>query len=74
MLSEKIAFAIPAAVVAWAAWLVAQRLDAAMTGWPLRVQARYVKAGRPSGYHDRLKAARALYAAWTHEEATVWQM
>ncbi len=28
------------------------------------------RPGRPPGYHDRLKAIRALYAAWTHEEAT----
>ncbi|MDI2077076.1 hypothetical protein [Bradyrhizobium sp. Mp27] len=45
-----------------------------MARWSLRVQARYIKAGQPPGYHDRLKTIRALYAAWTHEEATVWQM
>ncbi|MET4238576.1 hypothetical protein [Bradyrhizobium sp. RT10b] len=73
-MSETIAFAVPTAVIAWIAWLVARRIGAVMNGWPLRIQARYVSAGRPADYHDRLKATRALYAAWTHEEATVWSM
>ena len=74
MLPEIIAYGIVIAVVAGVAWVVAQRLGASMTRWSLRVQARYIKAGQPPGYHDRLKTIRALYAAWTHEEATVWQM
>ncbi|CUU18027.1 hypothetical protein BjapCC829_26390 [Bradyrhizobium barranii] len=74
MLHGIIVYAIVIIVVAGVAWVVAQRLDAFIAGWPLRIQARYVKAGQPPGYHDRLKAIRALYAAWTHEEATVWQM
>ncbi|UEM08990.1 hypothetical protein J4G43_030085 [Bradyrhizobium barranii subsp. barranii] len=74
MLHGIIVYAIVIIVVAGVAWVVAQRLDAFIAGWPLRIQARYVKAGQPPGYHSRLKAIRALYAAWTHEEATVWQM
>ncbi|KGT76129.1 hypothetical protein JEY40_21375 [Bradyrhizobium japonicum] len=74
MLPKIIAYSIVIAVVAGVAWVVAQRLGASMARWSLRIQARYVKAGQPPGYHDRLKAIRALYAAWTHEEATVWQM
>ncbi|MET4173630.1 hypothetical protein ABIB99_004726 [Bradyrhizobium sp. LA6.1] len=74
MLHGIIVYAIVIIGVAGVAWVVAQRLDAFIAGWPLRIQARYVKAGQPPGYHDRLKAIRALYAAWTHEEATVWQM
>jgi hypothetical protein len=70
-LPKIVAYAI---VVVGVAWVMAQRLGASMGRWSFLIQARYVKAGRPPGYHDRLKAIRALYAAWTHEEATVWEM
>ena len=71
---EIIAYGIVIAVVAGVAWVVAQRLGAYMSRWSLGVQARYVKAGHPPGDHERLKEIRAIYAAWTQEEATVWQM